>query len=89
VTAPANCPWCCERTAPTDFLPGKWFVHCSNLLCDANGPVRDTEAEAVAAWNEVAGIVAAARAEAPKNIAAPETFAAIVRLAAAGRDNLP
>ena len=47
------CPFCRGEIPPapvTDrHIPGKHLVLC--MGCSANGPYRDTEAEAIAAWN--------------------------------------
>lgn len=60
--APLPCPWC-GSTATTDLrsnilgLPdfAPYWVMCSNVNCDAQGPIDNDRANAISMWNLVAG----------------------------------
>jgi hypothetical protein len=61
------CKRCKSDKADTEHLGGVWYVEC--LHCEAQGPLRWNEAQAIAAWNRRAGqaytdgLVAALEAE--------------------------
>ena len=80
------CPWCGED-AHADNIPderGKpdCTVHCHTTTCQAIGPTRRTEREAIVAWNAVAGLVygMALLAEADLDLKTPEGRAGFVDL---------
>lgn len=50
---PNPCPWCGE-SALALALPEWHWVTCRDDDCGATGPIKDTEPEAIAAWNRVA-----------------------------------
>ena len=45
-----NCPFCGGDNVA--IIPYRWFVRCENSSCGAEGPYRDTVAEAIEAWNK-------------------------------------
>ena len=45
------CPKC--RGVPDVCVEKKWYVACLEEECDFEGPRRETEAEAVSAWDEL------------------------------------
>jgi Restriction alleviation protein Lar len=45
------CPWCkCPAPIVVSDADRSW-VECMNSNCGADGPMRDTEEQAIAAWN--------------------------------------
>lgn len=54
----APCPWCKQSETCILGAADLHYVHCIFDGCSADGPLRSTEAEAIAAWNEVAEKVA-------------------------------
>ena len=53
----APCP-ICGGVTQSDGELGVWFVGCTDNSCALSGPIRSSEAEAIAAWNAVAEKVA-------------------------------
>lgn len=47
------CPWCkgSDVWVWDDAVPGKFAIGCSDPDCSATGPIRDTIASALVAWN--------------------------------------
>lgn len=45
------CPWCRGTNLVLDTFGLGWFVSCENNACSAQGPDKDTRAEAIVAWN--------------------------------------
>lgn len=54
---PLPCPFCRGTNLMIDNFSGRlpYAVSCEAVDCSAIGPARKTKADAVAAWNEVAG----------------------------------
>ncbi len=57
------CPWCGHESPLSTSLVGTprvniGYIHCGDPACDAAGPVKPTPAEAITAWNQVAGLKA-------------------------------
>jgi len=50
----APCPWCGETATADPGCGSTWHIQCDATACLASGPDRDTQAEAIAAWNKVA-----------------------------------
>jgi len=53
-----DCPWCGSKALATGHNTGirVWVVCTVYEDCYSSGPAKPTEAEAIAAWNEVAGL---------------------------------
>lgn len=62
---PAHCEWCtCFPRVDWFRYPGRpdeHFVNCTNGKCQARGPVRDNDIDAVADWDKVMAAAKAAR----------------------------
>ena len=52
---PCPFPGCGRPAQIGEWSQGSFMVTCTNETCGATGPWRPTEAEAIAAWNHVAG----------------------------------
>lgn len=50
----APCPWCKQSETCILGAADLHYIHCICDGCSADGPLRPTEAEAIAAWNKVA-----------------------------------
>lgn len=53
---PKPCPYCGARADTIDSPPDEWWAACLGD-CALLGPTMPTEAEAIAAWNRLAGAV--------------------------------
>ena len=53
------CMWCGNLDLRVTQNPGYEYVHCR--ACEAYGPIKESQQEAIEAWNEVARIVREAR----------------------------
>lgn len=45
------CPFC-GGAAEQNHTTTRWWVTCCDSDCAGDGPIRESEAEAVAAWNQ-------------------------------------
>ena len=50
---PARCPFCALLGAHIFQMNGAYQVICSNKRCRASGPIRESRADAIAAWDLV------------------------------------
>lgn len=49
---PCPLPWCgCDNPQVIRWGPKEYEVRCPARFCGCHGPLRDTEAEAITAWN--------------------------------------
>lgn len=51
---PLPCPWCLSAAFVAKSV--SYWVECDNVHCHVDGPMADTEADAIAAWNRVASV---------------------------------
>ena len=55
------CPWCDEKASvrrTIGVIHGDRWVECLTVGCATGGPARETDAEAISAWNRVAALPA-------------------------------